>query len=467
LSSCCFIGRPSGRQQLLPCRRALDPANGGDDEEAIDQEEPGGDAIGRPKQARAVMARLGSGRTDSGLVTLDEAATDAVSRVRPVAGTLDLPLAEADGHVLAEAVVARRDLPPFANSAVDGYAIRFADLAPGVSTSLLVRGRTMAGEAPAALQQGAWRIFTGAPVPAGADTIVMQEDVVVCDGAVVLPAGIRRGTNLRLAGEDVALGQDVLPAGRRLRPQDLGLLAALGLADLTVRRRPRVALFSTGDELTEPGQALGPAAIYDANRAMLRALLARAGAEVVDLGILRDEAAGLEQRLREAAADSDLVLTSGGVSVGEADHVRDAVMACGALDLWRVAIKPGKPIAIGNVAGTPFIGLPGNPVAVFVGFAFVARPLLARLAGETYAPPVATPVRLGFAHVKKPGRREFLRVLLEQGAEGVIVARKHPGEGAGSLASLAQSDGLIVLAEDVAQVEAGESAPFLPYAELF
>lgn len=412
------------------------------------------------------MARLGGGRTDSGLVTLDEAAADAVSRVHPVDGVLELPLAEADGHVLAQALIAPRDLPPFANSAVDGYAVRFANLSHGAPASLPVLGRTMAGEAPARLGQGAWRIFTGAPVPEGADTVVMQEDVVVSDGMVVLPAGIRRGANLRLAGEDVASGQEVLPAGRRLGPQDLGLLAALGLADVTVRRRPRVALFSTGDELTEPGRLLGPGAIYDANRAMLRAMLARAGAQVVDLGILRDEAADLERRLREAAADCDLVITSGGVSVGEADHVRDAVLASGTLDLWRVAIKPGKPIAIGNVAGVPFVGLPGNPVAVFVGFVFVARPLIARLAGETHAQPRAWPVRLGFSYARKPGRREFLRVSLEQGADGAVVARRHPGEGAGSLASLAQSDGLVVLAEDVSQVAAGDFAPFLPYAGL-
>ena len=432
----------------------------------IDREEAGGDALRRPKQAGTVMARLGSGRTDSGLVTLDEAAADAVSRVQPVSGTAKLPLAEADGHVLADAVVAPLDLPPFANSAVDGYAVRFADLAPRAATRLPVLGRTMAGEPPSQLERGAWRIFTGAPVPEGADTIVMQEDAVAGEGAVMLPAGIRRGANLRLEGEDVARGQEVLPAGRRLRPQDLGLLAALGLGEVTVWRRPRVALFSTGDELTEPGRPLGPGAIYDANRAMLRAMLARAGAEVVDLGILRDEAKGLEQQLRDAAAGCDLIITSGDVSVGEADHVRDAVLACGTLDLWRVAIKPGKPIAIGSVAGTPFVGLPGNPVAVFVGFAFVARPLLARLAGEAYVPPRAHPIRLGFAHARKPGRREFMRVSLEQGADGIVVARRHPGEGAGSLASLAQSDGLVVLAEDVARVEAGDSAPFLPYAEL-
>jgi molybdopterin molybdotransferase len=444
----------------------LDPAGGADDEEFIEREEAGGDALRRPKQARAVMARLGGGRTDSGLVTLDEAAADAVSRVHPVAEVMKLPLAEADGRVLAEAVVARLDLPPFANSAVDGYAVRFADLAADQAIRLPVRGRTLAGEAPAQLGEGAWRIFTGAPVPEGADTIVMQEDVLPQDGAVILPAGIRPGANLRLAGEDVARGQEVLPAGQRLGPQDLGLMAALGSTEVTVRRRPRVALFSTGDELTEPGRPLAAGAIYDANRMMLRAMLARAGAEVVDLGILRDEPKGLERRLRDAAAGCDLVVTSGGVSVGEADHVRDAVLACGTLDLWRVAIKPGKPIAIGSVGGTPFLGLPGNPVAVFVGFAFMARPLLARLVGEAFFSPVARPVRLGFSYDRKPGRREFLRVSLDRDADGAAVAHRHPGQGAGSLASLAQSDGLVVLAEDVAQVAAGDQAPFLSYAEL-
>jgi molybdopterin molybdotransferase len=413
------------------------------------------------------MAHLSGSPAEPSLISLEEAGARAAALVAPVAGRLELPLASADGHVLAEDVVAPRDLPPFANSAVDGYAIRFADLAPGRETGLPVLGRSTAGEAPPlALGRGAWRIFTGAPVPAGADTVVMQEDVRTDGGVVVLPARIGQGANLRLAGEDVARGQVVLPAGRRLCPQDLGLLAALGLVRIGVRRRPRIALFSTGDELAEPGETLGPAAIYDANRAMLRALLERAGADVADLGILRDEAAGLERHLHEAAGACDLVLTSGGVSVGEADHVRAAVEADGALDIWRVAIKPGKPIAVGRVAGTPFVGLPGNPVAVFVGFAFIARRLLARLAGAAYVPPAALPVTLGFAHRKKAGRCEFLRVSLEPAAGGAVVARKHRGEGAGSLASLAQSDGLVVLAEEVEQVEEGVSAPFLSYADL-
>ena len=412
------------------------------------------------------MARLSGAQTDSVLITLDEAGVRAAGLVRAVPDLLDLPLVEADGRVLADAVIAPLDLPPFANSAVDGYAVRFSELAPRTQTRLPVLGQSLAGEAAGVLERGAWRIFTGAPIPEGADTVIMQEDVAVSDAQVILPSGVKLGANLRLAGEDVMRGQVALPAGRRLRPQDLGLLAALGLERVRVRRRPRVALFSTGDELTEPGQPLAPGAIYDANRAMLRTLLARAGADVADLGILRDEPVELERHLREAAGACDLVVTSGGVSVGDADHVKAAVAACGSLDLWRVAIKPGKPIAMGSVAGTPFIGLPGNPVAVFVGFLFVARPLLARLAGAIPEQPAAWPVIAGFSHRKKAGRREFLRVTIEPRDDGAVAASKHPGEGAGSLASLSQSDGLVVLAEDTEQVEEGDFLSFLPYAGL-
>jgi len=412
------------------------------------------------------MGRLGEAGSDAGLITLDDAGARAAALVAAVPAVLDLPLVEAEGRVLAQAVLAPIDLPPFANSAVDGYAIRFSDLVAGGETRLPVLGRTAAGEAAGVLSGGAWRIFTGAPVPAGADTVVMQEDTVLEGDEVVLPSGLAKGTHLRQAGEDIARGREVLPAGRRLRPQDLGLLAGLGIERIRVRHRPRVALFSTGDELAEPGQPRKPAAIYDANRAMLRALLARAGADVVDLGILRDDPADLERHLREAAGACDLVVTSGGVSVGEADHVRAALSACGSLDIWRVAIKPGKPIAIGEAAGTPFIGLPGNPVAVFVGFLFIARPLLARLGGAVDEAPAAWPVIAGFEHRKKAGRREFLRVTLERRGDGVVVARRHPGEGAGSLASLAQSDGLVVLAEDLERLEAGASVPFLPYGGL-
>lgn len=411
------------------------------------------------------MARLtGAGEP---LLTIEQAGARAARLVSPVAESRLIGLAEADGRVLARPLDAPVPLPRFANAAVDGYALRHADLSDDAVTDLPVLGRVAAGQPAAPLRQaGAIRIFTGAPVPEGADTLVMQEEVRREAERVLIPPGQRLGAHIRPAGEDVAIGARVLEAGHRLRPQDIGLLAALGLSGVEVLRRPRVALFSTGDELAEPGGTLGPAAIHDANRAMLRALLLRAGAEPVDLGILRDDRASLSARLAQAAGDCDLVLTSGGVSVGEEDHVKAVVAALGALDLWRIAIKPGKPVAVGRIGPTPFLGLPGNPVAVFVTFAFLARPLLARLAGAEFHSPQRLPVRLGFGYRKQPGRREFLRVSLEPAADGDLIARRHPGFGAGSLVSLAQSDGLVELVEQLGEVEEGSFQPFLPYAGL-
>ncbi|HEY5797761.1 MAG TPA: gephyrin-like molybdotransferase Glp [Bosea sp. (in: a-proteobacteria)] len=402
------------------------------------------------------------------LMTLEEAGARVAALVAPVAGTELLALAQADDRVLAQDVFASLDLPPFANSAVDGYAVRFADLAAAGATRLPVAGRVAAGaDAGGVTAKGvAVRVFTGAPMPPDADTVFMQEDVALEGGVAILPAGLAPGANARPAGEDIARGALAAKAGQRLRPQDLALLSALGLSEVTVRRRPRVAVFSTGDELTEPGMPLAPAAIYDANRALLRAMVARAGAEVVDLGILRDQRDSLAQRLAEAAGTCDLVLTSGGVSTGEEDHVKAAVQQAGELAFWRIGIKPGRPVALGRVGATPFIGLPGNPVAVFVTFAFVARAMIARLAGTEPARPVPLPVRLGFAYRKKEGRREYVRVSLEPAADGVMIARKHPQDGAGVLTSLTRTDGLVELAEDLTSIVEGTVVPFLAYGLL-
>ncbi|MFA6966720.1 gephyrin-like molybdotransferase Glp [Bosea sp. (in: a-proteobacteria)] len=402
------------------------------------------------------------------LMTLEQAGERVAALVQPVSGTQVLALADADGHVLAQDVVAGLDLPPFANSAVDGYAVRFADLAAAGETRLPVAGRVAAGaDAGGVTTSGvAVRVFTGAPMPDGADTVFMQEDVALDEGVAILPAGLAPGANARPAGEDISQGTLAAAAGQRLRPQDLALLSALGLIEVTVRRRPRVAVFSTGDELTEPGAPLAPAAIYDANRALLRAMIARAGAEVIDLGILRDERDSLAQNLARAAVDCDLVLTSGGVSTGEEDHVKAAVEREGELAFWRIGIKPGRPVALGRIGATPFIGLPGNPVAVFVTFAFVARALIARLAGTQPVRPMALPVRLGFAYRKKEGRREYVRVSLEPTADGVMVARKHPQDGAGVLTSLTRTDGLVELAESLTAIPEGTVVPFLAYGSL-
>jgi len=402
------------------------------------------------------------------LMTVAEARALFLARLSPVVGTESVPLAQADGRVLASDLESPLPLPPFDNSAVDGYAVRFDDLAHSGETRLPVAGRLAAGMAAGAQSAAgtAVRIFTGAPMPPGFDTVFMQEDVRAEGGSVVLPAGLGRGANRRLAGEDLPEHGVALSAGRRLAPADIALAAALGLADVTVRHRLRVGVFSTGDEVVEPGRPLGPAKLYDANRFMLLALLGRIGCAASDLGILPDEPGALSRALEGAAAEHDLLITSGGVSTGEEDHVKAAVEAAGALTFWRVGIKPGRPVAMGVVRGAAFIGLPGNPVAAFVTFVQLARPLIARLAGEDFQPPVAVPVRSGFAYRKKEGRREYVRVRLERQGDGSLLAHKHPREGAGVITSLTETEGLVELPEELTQLAAGDSVGFLPYAAL-
>ena len=399
---------------------------------------------------------------------IEDAVAMIAERFPVVAGTETVPLGLADGRIAAEDVFAGHDLPPFANAAVDGYAVRFADLEAGTETVLPVSGRLAAGAAAGELAVGtAIRIFTGAPMPPGADTVFMQEDVRREGDRVVLPAGLKRGANARPAGEDLAAGGLAIPAGRRLRPQDLALAAATGHAQIAVRRRLRVAVFSTGDELTEPGAPLRPGAIHDSNRVLLVTLLTRLGVAVDDLGILRDDPVTLPARLAEAARDHDLILTSGGVSTGEEDHVKTAVDASGQLMLWRLAIKPGRPVAVGLVAGTPFVGLPGNPVAVYITLLFVVRPLLARLGGARYEPPLSWPVRAGFSYRKKAGRREFVRVSLVRSGAGDLEAQKFPRDGAGVLTSLTESDGLVELPDDATGVSPGDSLAYYPHVLLW
>ncbi len=395
-------------------------------------------------------------------------------RVAPVAGRDIVKLHEAAGRVLAEDIVAPVDLPPFDNSAVDGYAVRADDLHSDGETRLRIVDRVTAGRAAThALKAAeAIRIFTGAPMPAGADTVFMQEDCRVEDSWVIVPSGLKRGANRRLAGEDLRGGAVALPAGRRLGVQHVALVAALGLTELAVRRRVRVALFSTGDEIVEPGSKLPRAALYDSNRYLLAGLLARFGAEVTDLGILTDDPRELARALGSAAAGHDLVLTSGGVSTGEADHVRSTIEGIGRIVFWRVAIKPGRPVAMGVIPAArsgesaAFVGLPGNPVAAFVTFVRVVRPLLLRLSGALPERLVALPARAAFSYRKRKGRREYVRVALRQTGDGTIEAVKYEQDGAGVLTSLTQTDGLVELGEDVTKIEPGATVGFLSYASL-
>jgi molybdopterin molybdotransferase len=334
------------------------------------------------------------------LLPVDDAIAMLAARLSAVEESEAVKLVEADGRVLARDLVAPLSLPPFTNSAVDGYALRGADLPTTEEKALTVVGRVQAGApADAAPRAGqAVRVFTGAPMPMGADTVFMQEDVRLDEtGRVVLPTGLKRGANVRPAGEDVIAGQTVLKAGHRMRPQDVAMAAALGLTHIEARRRIRVAVFSTGNEIVAPGTQRGPAQLFDSNRFMLMAMLARLGCEVDDLGILRDELASTTTMLRDAAATHDLILASGGVSTGEADFVKAAVESVGSLVFWRIAIKPGRPVAMGVIAGKPFIGLPGNPVASFVTFAHIARPAIAALAGMSPRPLAAVKLRAAFS----------------------------------------------------------------------
>jgi molybdopterin molybdotransferase len=397
-------------------------------------------------------------------LTIDEALAFVRERVPAVVDVESLPLAACDGRVLAESIAARASLPAFFNSAVDGYAVRHADLNPVAETRLPVAGRLQAGarEIPALAKRSAIRIFTGAPMPEGADTVFMQEDVRTEGAQAILPAGLKQGANARPAGEEISAGARAIDAGTRLMPQHLALAAGTGHAELKVRAPVRVGVFSTGDELIEPGGILSGGSVYDTNRVMLTTLLKRTGAAVTDLGVIRDEPESIKAALSVAVRTHDLLITSGGVSTGEADYVKTAVESLGRLDHWRFAIKPGRPLAMGVIGACAFTGLPGNPVAVFVTFTQIVRAVLAGLGGEDWRPPRFLPVRAGFGYRKKAGRIEFLRVSLSTGESGPTASR-YPIEGAGIISSLTGTDGLVRLPFDATDIAPGDTLEFLPF----
>jgi molybdopterin molybdotransferase len=357
-------------------------------------------------------------------------------------------------------------VPAFDNAAVDGWAFAHGDL--GADGCLpCAEGRAAAGHAyTGSLPAGhALRVLTGAVMPEGADTVAMQEEVTIEGGHVGIPPGLKAGANRRRRGEDIAEGAVALARGRRLGPPQLGVAAETGRDRLLVHVPLRVALFSSGDELVEPGGPLGEGRVYDANRHLLRALLAPLPCVVTDLGILPDEEGPVRAALAEAGGSHDLVLTSGGASGGDEDHVVRSVRALGSLHFWQIRMKPGRPLALGQLGRAVFVGLPGNPVAAAVCFARLARPVLLRLAGAAFEQPRAFPVRAAFAMRKKPGRMELVRATLAQGPDGPR-AHRVPREGSGILTSLTEADGLVELDEDLTAVDPGDLVPFLPFTEL-
>ncbi|UCV17642.1 molybdopterin molybdotransferase MoeA [Ferribacterium limneticum] len=400
------------------------------------------------------------------MLSFEEALEKLLAAAQPVEEIRSLPITAAAGRILAVSQQSTVAVPPLDNSAMDGYAVRVADItAAGVC--LPVSQRIPAGTVGTTLQPGtAARIFTGAPVPAGADAVIMQERCEHGENGVVINHMPREGENIRRAGEDISVGAEILKAGTKLRPQEIALAASAGLPELPVYRRVRVGVFFTGDELVQPGEPLPPGAIYNSNRYALRALLEGMGCEVRDLGAIADTLEATRDALRRAAADNDLVLTSGGVSVGEEDHVKPAVEAEGRLDMWKIAIKPGKPLAFGEIRKADgkawFLGLPGNPVAAFVTFLTMVRPFILRLQGAASVSPRVLNLPSASVWGRADGARlEFLRASLN--AQGAVELYKN--QGSAVVTSLCWSDGL-VLNPPGNTIAVGDTVRFVSFAEL-
>ncbi len=402
---------------------------------------------------------------DDGMLGADQARQALIDAATPMVDTEKVHLAKALGRVLAADVTSPLDVPGHDNSAMDGYAIRSGDTEGG-SASLPVAQRIAAGHPGEPLAPGtAARIFTGAPMPQGADAVVMQEEVEVDGERIRIGRRVEPGENVRPRANDVARGDVVLQAGERLRPQMVGLLASLGIPEVEVIRRLRVALLNTGDEIIEPGQPLQEGQIYNSNRYTLTAALQRLGCEVIDPGPVEDTLEATRTALREAAAQADLVVTSGGVSVGEEDHIRAAVEAEGELALWRVRMKPGKPLAFGRVGDTPFIGLPGNPVSVFVTLCLFGTPFIRIAQGRYQAFPAPMRARLTRAVERPLKRREFIRVRLEHQPDDLPRALPFPRQGSDVLSGTVWADGVLEIPEGMTYPE-GTALNFWPFESL-
>lgn len=400
----------------------------------------------------------------SGLISAEQALSHLLDAARPLTATESVDTASAFGRVLAQAYVSPINVPPADNSAMDGYALAATDTK--ADNCMPMSQRICAGEMGETLVPGSVaRIFTGAPIPEGADAVIMQEQTSVQDEKICFAGPIPSGQNVRKAGEDISVGKQILSPGIRLRAQEMGLAASIGVPAMEVYRKLKVGIFFTGDELTEPGTPLAPGKIYDSNRYTLTGLLTAIGCEIIDLGIVGDTLEHTRDALKDAASKADLVITSGGVSVGEEDHVRIALEELGKLSMWRVAMKPGKPLAFGHVDATPFMGLPGNPVSVFATFNLFAAPFIKKMQGM--AEPVALPVpaSAGFDWPKPGKRQEYLRARLAINDQGQTVAEIFPHQGSGVLTSTSWANGLVVIPIG-ATINKGDSVNYLPFSDL-
>ena len=398
---------------------------------------------------------------------LADALARIIAEVEPVAGSETLAVRSALGRVLAEDVVSRINVPSHTNSAMDGYALNGAELSADGETRLEVIGTSAAGR-PFAGEVGAGqcvRIMTGASMPSGSDTVVMQENVTRDGDTAIIGGGQKPGQHVRQAGEDIAAGNVALGAGTRLMPAEIGILASIGIGEVSVLRRPRVAFFSTGDELRSIGEALGEGQIYDSNRYTIYGMLSRLGVEVLDMGVIRDDRDAVEQAFAKAAEEADAIVTSGGVSVGDADYVAETLERAGTVGFWKVAMKPGRPLAFGCIADALFFGLPGNPNSVMVTFYQLVQPALQALAGmPDPAPPLTVSAVSASSLRKKTGRREFQRGVLSRSGDGRLVVHKTGHQGSGVLSSMAAANCFIVLPEDAGPVAEGDEVTVQPFA---
>jgi len=400
---------------------------------------------------------------NSDLIPVDDAINRLVGQARPVSDTEKVALTASLDRVLAVDYMVPADVPPADNSAVDGYAVRAGDLVSG--TVLPVSGRVAAGQTPGSLEPGtAIRIFTGAEIPAGADSVVMQEFVTLTDNGIAIDAPVTRGQNIRRQGQDLARGELALAKGTRVRAQEMGLLGSMGVTELEVLVRLKVAIITTGDELVDPGKPLGPGQIYNSNRFTLLGLLAKAGCEVMLCENLEDTREATRQTLERAATGADFIITTGGVSVGEEDHIRTVLEESGQLSLWRLASKPGKPLAFGTMGDTPVLGLPGNPAAVLVAFLVIGMPYIRACQGRTGTTGAGERVPAGFSTHKPSVRREFLRARREMSAEGPVI-NAFPNQNSGILSSACWADGLAVVPEN-GTISAGDPVTYYSFAEL-